>query len=135
MKRTLITIEQMEYDDDRHEITISGEVDGYLKFFETFDTSKQQPIKIFEVTRKDIDSYKTNECATPKFLLRIFNLLMKSKKTDGRMIDENESNLKFPFSSQAVIRNFERLAKIKFDYSKFHSLKQFQDYLKNTFKF
>src|SRR5574344_2505486 len=95
MKRTLITIEQMEYDDDRHEITISGEVDGYLKFFETFDTSKQLPIKIFEVTSKDIDNYKTNECTAPKLLLRIFNLLMKSKKTGGRMIDENEKNRKW----------------------------------------
>jgi len=93
MKRTLITIEQMEYDDGSHEITIYENVDGYAKFVEKFNTSEQLPIKL-PIGQKEIDSYKTAESATPNLLLSIF-LLMRSKKTDGGLISERENNLKF----------------------------------------
>lgn len=133
MKRTLITIEQMEYDDGSHEINIYGNVDGYAKFVEKFNTSEQPPIKL-AIGQKEIDSYKTADSATPNLLLRIFNLLIRSKKTDGGLISERDNNLKFSMTALFTIRAFEKIAKIKFDYSKFNNLTLFQQYFKSLLK-
>lgn len=133
MKRTLITIEQMEYDDGSHEINIYGNVDGYAKFVEKFNTSEQTPIKL-AIGQKEIDNYKTADSATPNLLLRIFNLLIRSKKTEGGLISERDNNLKFSMTALFTIRAFEKIAKIKFDYSKFNNLTQFQQYFKSLLK-
>lgn len=104
----------MEYDDGSHEINIYGNVDGYAKFVEKFNTFGQPPIKL-AIGQKANDSYKTADSATPNVLLRIFNLLIRSKKTDRGLISERDNNLKFSMTALFTIRAFEKIAKIKFD--------------------
>lgn len=55
------------------------------------------------------------------------------KKTCGKVL-YGQSQSKFQLTSLIDIKNFEKLANVKFDYSKFNSLKEFQTYFKSLLK-
>lgn len=67
-------------------------------------------------------------------LSKLLNTIRCGEKTNGRLIDIEEVNMKFPITDLITIRNFERAANVQFDYSKFNTLAQFQNYFSNLLK-
>ncbi len=132
MHRTVITIEQIENNDNR-QITISGKRNGRIHFVETFevDASNSPSLGVHFFGREEIESYDTSKSASSLSLLKILNDINQGEKTNGRLIDIEEVNMKFPITDLITIRNFERAANVQFDYSKFNTLAQFQNYFSN----
>ena len=57
--------------------------------------------------------------------------MIRSKKKDGKLLSlDSQKDLKFQIVGMNTIRQFERLANVKFDESQFSTLKEFQHYIR-----
>lgn len=53
------------------------------------------------------------------------------KKKEGKLLSsDSQKELKFQIAGMNTIRQFERLASVKFEESKFSTLKEFQHYIR-----
>lgn len=135
MNRTIITIEQIEEDNGKRQFTISGERNGRTHFVETFDIANANPpLSIHFFGKEEVESYDASKSASSISLSKILNDVNQGEKTYGRVVSIEEVNAKFPVSDLLTIRNFERIAVVQFDYSKFKTLAQFQSYFNNLLK-
>lgn len=136
MNRTIITIEQIEEDNGKRQFTISGERNGRTHFVETFEvrSSGNLPLGIHFFGKEEVESYDASKSASVVSLSKILNDINQGEKTYGRVVSIEEVNAKFPVSDLLTIRNFERIAGIRFDYSKFNTLAQFQSYFNSLLR-
>ena len=133
MNRTTIAIEQIEEDNGNRHISISGRRNGRIYFTETFDidASNDPPLEVHLFRKTEVENYDASKSASVVSLLKLLNTITCGEKTNGRLIDIEEVNMKFPITDLITIRNFERAANVQFDYSKFNTLAQFQNYFSN----
>ena len=63
---------------------------------------------------------------------KLLSILIKSIKVDGVFsLNDKQRNVKFQLIGMNTIRQFERLANIRLDDSKFSTLNEFQSYMKS----
>lgn len=134
MHRTEITIEQIEEPDGTRQINVSGVRDGRIYFSESFDVSNDMPLNIHLFDEKRIENRHPVESLSMECLRKLGDDIQTSIKTNGNWINEEQANVKFPFMEMLCIRNFEKLANLKFDYSKFKTLREFQMYFSGLLK-
>ena len=135
MNRTIISVEQIESDDGSIQINVSGKRNGVMCFVESYyiDAPTDSPLNIY-LLEKEVQTSKISESATMLILTSLLKNIRRSEKRDGRLIGTEEVNTKFPINELINIRAFERIANVQFDYSKFKTLYQFQEYFRNLLR-
>lgn len=134
MTRTTLTIDQTEEPDGTHQIQAKGVRNGRTFFLESFDARNDKPLNISLIDKMKVESRNPFESATATSLRKLLSDVNISKKTDGRYICERETELRFSFLGMITIRQFEELANITIDYSKFKTLYEFQRYFSGLMK-
>ena len=134
INRTTITIEQVEDSDGTRRITVSGNKNGYSFFYESFEATSDKPLDISTVDSQKVENHNPFDSASRKSLQKLLADINTSRKTDGRYIGTKETDIKFPILGMNVIRNFEKLANVKFDYDRFKTVEEFQCYFREMLK-
>lgn len=134
MNRTIITIEQIEEDNGSRQLSICGKRNGRTHFVETFEVDTAPSLSVHFFGKEEIESYNASKSAASSSLSKILNDINQGEKTYGRIISLEEVNAKFPVTDLLTIRNFERIAGIRFEYSKFKTLAQFQSYFNSLLR-
>ena len=129
MRRTLIIIGQVETDNGC-QMTISGEQNGNPLFSELFDLEdKGDFINLFPIVTKEVESNKKR--FSIGIIRKLLSILIRSKKNEGKLLSlDSQKDLKFQIVGMNTIRQFERLANVKFDESKFSTQREFQQYIR-----
>lgn len=127
-----VTIEQIP-EEGECRISVCGERNGRRCFSESFE-SKSEPIGVHLVSKKELGNIDYSQSFSVTCLLKLLEDIIQSKKTHGGMYDENTENIKFSFIELKAIKQFERIAGIEFDYSKFQTLREFQNYFSRLVK-
>lgn len=134
INRTTITIEQVEESDNTRRITVSGNKNGYSFFYESFEARNDKPLDISIIDSQKVESHNPFDSASRKSLQKLLADINTSRKTDGRYVGTKETDIKFPILGMNVIRNFEKLANVEFDYSKLRTAEEFQRYFRGMMK-
>jgi len=130
MRRTVIIFEQIVDDDESCQMTISGEQNGHNIFSEEFDLeSKDDYLNLLPIITKDIEGSKKRFSIS--IIRKLLSILIRSKKKEGKLLSsDSQKELKFQIAGMNTIRQFERLANVKFDESQFSTLREFQQYIR-----
>lgn len=129
MRRTQIIIEQVETDNGC-QMEIRGERNCNPLFSELFDLEEIDDfINLLPIVTKDIEGNKKRFSIS--VIRKLLSILIKSKKKDGKLLSlDSQKDLKFQIVGMNTIRQFERLANVKFDESQFSTLREFQQYIR-----
>lgn len=131
MHRTVIIIEQIVNNDESCQMTISGEQDGHNIFSEKLKLeSKDDYLNLLPIVNSEIES--NTKRFSISIIRKLLSILIKSIKVDGVFsLNDKQRNVKFQLIGMNTIRQFERLANIRLDDSKFSTLNEFQSYMKS----
>lgn len=129
MRRTQIIIEQVETDNGC-QMEIRGEQNCNPLFSELFDLEdKDDFINLFPIVDKEVESNKKR--FSIGIIRKLLSILIRSKKKEGKLLSlDSQQNIKFQIVGMNTIRQFERLANVKFDESKFSTQREFQQYIR-----
>lgn len=133
MNESRLTISWIKNDDCTTDISVCGEVDSYPYFKETF-LSLDRPTPVRDITDKETSSESGANSATTTLLSNLIGIIRKSVKTDSRIVDKNDFDMRFPFTDLPTIRKFAEIAGIEFDERKFSNRREFQQYFENLLK-
>lgn len=129
MRRTQIIIEQVETDNGC-QMEIRGEQNCNPMFSELFDLEEKDDfINLFPIVNKEVESNKKRFSIS--IIRKLLSILIRSKKNEGKLLSlDSQKDLKFQIVGMNTIRQFERLANVKFDESKFSTQREFQQYIR-----
>lgn len=133
MNDSKLTIRWIKNDDCTINILVCGEVDSYPYFKEAF-LSLDRPTPVRDITDKETSSESCANSATTTLLSNLIGIIRKSIKTDSRIVDKNDFDMRFPFTDLPTIRKFAEIAGIEFDERKFSNRREFQQYFENLLK-
>lgn len=133
MNDSKLTIRWMRNEDGGTDISVCGEVDSYPYFKEAF-LSLDRPTPVRDITDKETSSESGANSATTTLLSNLIGIIRKSVKTDSRIVDKNDFDMRFPFTDLPTIRKFAEIAGIEFDERKFSNRREFQQYFENLLK-
>lgn len=133
MNDSRLTISWIKNDDCTTNISVCGEVDSYPYFKEAF-LSLDRPAPVRDITDKETGSESGANSATTTLLSNLIGIIRKSVKTDSRIVDKNDFDMRFPFTDLPTIRKFAEIAGIEFDERKFSNRREFQQYFENLLK-
>ena len=86
-------------------------------------------INLLPIVTKDIEGNKKRFSIS--VIRKLLSILIRSKKKDGKLLSlDSQKDLKFQIVGMNTIRQFERLANVKFDESQFSTLREFQQYIR-----
>lgn len=133
MNDSRLTISWIKNEDCTTDISVCGEVDSYPYFKEAF-LSLDRPAPVRDITDKETSSESGANSATTTLLSNLIGIIRKSVKTDSRIVDKNDFDMRFPFTDLPTIRKFAEIAGIEFDERKFSNRREFQQYFENLLK-
>lgn len=133
MNDSRLTISWIKNDDCTTDISVCGEVDSYPYFKEAF-LSLDRPAPVRDITDKETSSESGANSATTTLLSNLIGIIRKSVKTDSRIVDKNDFDMRFPFTDLPTIRKFAEIAGIEFDERKFSNRREFQFYFRELMK-
>lgn len=133
MNDSKLIISWIKNDDCTTDISVCGEVDSYPYFKEAF-LSLDRPAPVRDITDKETSSESGANSATTTLLSNLIGIIRKSVKTDSRIVDKNDFDMRFPFTDLPTIRKFAEIASIEFDERKFSNRREFQQYFENLLK-
>lgn len=133
MNDSKLTIRWMKNEDGGTDISVCGEVDSYPHFKEAF-LSLDRPTPVRDITDKETSSESGANSATTTLLSNLIGIICKSIKTDSRIVDKNDFEMRFPFTDLPTIRKFAEIVGIEFDESKFSNQREFQLYFRELMK-
>lgn len=133
MERIQVTITQEKNETDGT-ISVTASRNGQNCFNETFLSSNLSEHPLHTLSAEEIEGTEGAEnCVSANLLWNMLTDMMRGEKTGSKALyGQNES--KFELTDLIDIKRFERLANVKFDYTKFHSLREFQMYFKGLMK-
>lgn len=133
MERIQVTIIQEKNETDGT-ISVTASRNGQNCFNETFHDDNLSEHPLHTLSAENIEGTEGAENSVSANLLwNIVSDICHSEKTSSKALyGQNES--KCELTDLIDIKRFERLANVKFDYSKFSSLKEFQMYFKGLMK-
>lgn len=131
MRRTVIFIEQIVNNDESCQMTISGEQNGHYIFSEEFKLeSKDDYLNLLPIVNDDIGN--NTKRFSVSIIRKLLSVLITSIKVSGVFsLNDKQRNVKFQLIGMNTIKQFERLANIRLDDSKFSTLNEFQSYMKS----
>ena len=123
-----ITLEQVE-EEGITKINVEARRNDRYCFYESF-TTEEKPVDVHLFTNKEISEEQAYKSVSVEVLTRLLEEIIGGKKIYGKKPNEIEEAIRFSLDLP-VIKAFERLANVKFDYTKFKTLREFQVYYRN----
>lgn len=120
-----ITLEQID-DEGVTKINVEARRNDRYCFYESF-TTEEKPVDVHLFTDKEINEEQAYKSVSVEVLTRLLEEIIGGKKTFAKKPNEIEEAIRFSIDL-LTIKKFERLANVKFDYSKFKTLREFQSY-------
>ncbi len=133
MNEQSITIRWDKNPDGSTDISVSGDIDGQTHFREAFLSLDILP-SVHSVDERETSGESAGNSATIALLTQLIAIIRKSNKMSGRIISEQERNLKFPLTDLIAIRKFSEIAGIKIDEGKFRNRREFRMYVQSLLK-
>ena len=133
MNDSRLTIRWSKNEDGGTDISICGEVNSYPYFKEAF-LSLDRPKPVRDITDKETECESGANSATMTLLNNLIGIICKSVKTNSRLVDKKDFDMRFPFIDLPIIRKFAEIAGVEFDESKFSDRREFQRYFKQLMK-
>ena len=126
MTDTKITIVCREGEDHITDISLTAERNYTPIFTETFST-QEKPLNVYLIKDKDILS----ESGAEQILSNLTELIRNSLKMRARVLTQEELDLKSQITDYPIIKRFEEIAGIEFDWNRFHNRREFRAYIKS----
>jgi len=132
MERTIVnvSIEHVADNENVSEIKVSTSRNGLPVFSEEF-RSTEKPLGVHLYPSRDIESYYTERSASLASISALATIISRSVKTSGKVFEEDNDDL---WRVKHIIREFEKLVNVRFDYSRFKTIREFQQYFKGITK-
>lgn len=127
MTDTKITIICKEGEDHITDISLTAERNYTPIFTEAFST-QEKPLSVYLIKDKDILSENAAKSGAKQILSNLTELIRNSLKMRARVFTQEELDLKSQITDYPIIKRFEEIAGIEFDWSKFRNRREFKEY-------
>lgn len=125
MTDTKITIVCREGEDHITDISLTAERNYTPIFTEAFST-QEKPLSVYLIKDKDILSENAAKSGAEQILSNLTELIRNSLKMRARVFTQEELDTDYP-----IIKRFEEIAGIEFDWNRFHNRREFRAYIKS----
>lgn len=132
MTDTKITIVCREGEDHITDISLTAERNYTPIFTEAFST-QEKPLSVYLIKDKDILSENAAKSGAKQILSNLTELIRNSLKMRARVFTQEELDLKSQITDYPILKRFEKIAGIEFDWSKFNNRREFREYFRKTF--
>lgn len=133
MTDTKVTIVCKESEDHITDISFTTERNYTPIFTEAFST-QEKPLSVHLIGEKDILSENAAKSGAEQILSNLTELIRNSLKMEARIFTQEELDLKSQITDYPIIKRFEDIAGIEFDWNRFHNRKEFRAYIKSLLK-
>lgn len=123
-----ITLEQID-EEGVTKINVEARRNDRYCFYESF-TTEEKPVDVHLFTNKEISEEQAYKSVSVEVLTQLLEEIIGGKKIFAKKPNEIEEAIRFSLDLP-IIKAFERIANIEFDYSKFKTLREFQVYYRN----
>lgn len=130
MTDTKITIVCKEGEDHITDISLTAERIYTPIFTEAFST-QEKPLSVYLIKNKDILSENAAKSGAEQILSNLTELIRNSLKMIARVFTQEELDLKSQITDYPIIKRFEEIADIEFDWNRFHNRREFRAYIKS----
>lgn len=127
MTDTKITIVCKEGEDHITDISLTAERNYTPIFTEAFST-QELPLSVHLIEKKDILSENAAKSGAEQILSNLTELIHNSLKMRARVFTQEELDLKSQITDYPILKRFEEIAGIEFDWSKFRNRREFKEY-------
>ena len=127
MTDTKITIVCREGEDHITDISLTAKRNYTPIFTEAFST-QEKPLGIHLIEKKDILSENAEKSGAEQILSNLTELIRNSLKMRARVFTQEELDLKSQITDYPIIKRFEEIAGIEFDWNRFHNRREFKEY-------
>lgn len=127
MTDTKITIVCREGEDHITDISLTAERNYTPIFTEAFST-QEKPLSVYLIKDKDILSENAAKSGAEQILSNLTELIRNSLKMRARVFTQEELDLKSQITDYPIIKRFEEIAGIEFDWNRFHNCREFKEY-------
>lgn len=127
MTDTKITIIYKENEDHITDISLTAERNYTPIFTEAFST-QEKPLNVYLIKDKDILSENAAKSGAEQILSNLTELIRNSLKMRARVFTQEELDLKSQITDYPILKKFEEIAGIEFDWSKFNNRREFRTY-------
>ena len=125
MTDTKITIVCREGEDHITDISLTAERNYTPIFTEAFST-QEKPLSVYLIKDKDILSENAAKSGAEQILSNLTELIRNSLQMRARALTQEELDTDYP-----IIKRFEEIAGIEFDWNRFHNRREFRAYIKS----
>lgn len=129
MKETRIIIHCSDIDEVTKKLKILAEQNFNPLFSETF-LSVDKPLALHLINKETISGEDACKSASAAILSNLLGIVLKANKDSSHIFTQKELDLKSEFIDLPRIEQFEEIAGVKFDHSKFHNRREFRAYFK-----
>lgn len=130
MTDTKITIICKEGEDHVTNISFTAERNYTPIFTEAF-SSLEKPLGTHLIGEKDILNENADKSGAEQILSNLAELIRNSLKMEARIFTQEELDLKSQITDYPIIKRFEEIVGIKFDWNRFHNRREFRAYIKS----
>ena len=123
MEDTRITINGEDYTI----IKVTAERDYKPIFTEAFST-QEKPLNVYLIKDKDILSENAAKSGAEQILSNLIEFIRNSQLMSARVLPKKNWILKSQITDYPIIKRFEKMAGIEFDWSKFRNRRKFKEY-------
>lgn len=127
MTDTKITIVCREGEDHITDISLTAERNYTPIFTEAFST-QEKLLSVYLIKDKDILSENAAKSGAEQILSNLTELIRNSLKMRAWVFTQEELDLKSQITDYPIIKRFEEITGIEFDWSKFRNRREFKDY-------
>lgn len=127
MADTKITIVCREGEDHITDISLTAERNYTPIFTEAFST-QEKPLNVYLIKDKDIISENAAKSGAEQILSNLTELIRNCLKMRARVFTQEELDLKSQITDYPIIKRFEEIAGIEFDWNRFHNRREFKEY-------
>lgn len=127
MTDTKITIVCREGEDHITDISLTAERNYTPIFTEAFST-QEKPLSVYLIKDKDILSENAAKSGAEQILSNLTELIRNSLKMRARVFTQEELDLKSQITDYPILKRFEEIAGIEFDWNRFHNRREFKEY-------
>lgn len=127
MTDTKITIIYKENEDHITDISLTAERNYTPIFTEAFST-QEKPLSVHLIKDKDILSENAAKSGAKQILSNLTELIRNSLKMRARVFTQEELDLKSQITDYPILKKFEEIAGIEFDWNRFHNRREFKEY-------
>ena len=127
MTDTKITIVCREGEDHITDISLTTERNYTPIFTEAFST-QEKPLSVYLIKDKDILSENAAKSGAEQILSNLTELIRNSLKMRAWVFTQEELDLKSQITDYPIIKRFEEIAGIEFDWNRFHNRREFKEY-------